>query len=63
MNKNLKILPSMVKDKVGAEVTFNSDKVMLCYITITSTSNTLKNLLVHSNYYSFYTNQESNDKK
>ena len=36
---------------------------MLCYTTITSTSNTLKNLLVNSNYHSSYTNQELNDKK
>ena len=54
---NLKRLPSLVKDRVGAEVTINSDKVMLCYTTIPSTSNTLKNLLVNSNYHSSYTNQ------
>ena len=49
--KTLKRLPSQVKDRVGAEVTFNSDKVVLCYTTIPSTSNTLKNLLVSSNYH------------
>ena len=58
---NLKRLPSLVNDRVGAEVTINSDKVMLCYTTIPSTSNTLNNLLVNSNYHSSYTNQEFND--
>ena len=37
--------------------------VVLCYTTIPSTSNTLKNLLAHSNYHSFYTTQEFNTKK
>ena len=60
---NLKRLTYLVKDIVGAEVTINSDKVMLCYTTIPSTSNTLKNLLFNSNYHSSYTNQEFNDKK
>ena len=46
----LKRLPSQVKDRVGAEVAVNSDLVMLCYTTIPSTSNKLKNLLVNSNY-------------
>ena len=47
--KKLKRLPSEVKDRVGAEVTVNSDQVMICYTTIPSTSNTLKNLLVNAN--------------
>ena len=42
----LKRLPSQVKERVGSEVTVNSDLVMICYTTIPSTSNTLKNLLV-----------------
>ena len=62
MKKILKI-PSLVKDRVGAEVSVNSDLVMLCYTTIPSNSNTLKNLLVNSNYHWSYTNQEFNDKK
>ena len=61
--KHLKRLPYQVKDRVGAEVTINSDNVMICYTTITSTSDTLKNLLVNSNYHSSYINQEFNDKK
>ena len=60
---NLKRLPSQVKDRVGAEVTVNLDKVMIWYTNIPSTSNTLKNFLVNSNYHSSYTNQELNDKK
>ena len=38
----------MVKDRVGAEVSVDPDLVMLCYTTITYTSNTLKNMLVYS---------------
>ena len=36
---------------------------MIFSTTIPSTSNTLKNLLVNSNYHSSYTNKEFNDKK
>ena len=36
-----KKLPFLVNDRVGAEVKVNSDLVMICYTTITSTSNTL----------------------
>ena len=54
---NLKIFPSEVKYRVGAEVTVNSDKVMICSTNIPSTSNTLKKCLVKSNYHSSYTNQ------
>ena len=61
--ENLKRIPSQVKDRVGAEVTFNSDKVMLCYTTIPPTSNTMKNLLVNSNYHLSYTNEDFNDRK
>ena len=61
--KNLKRLPSEVKYRVYAEITVNSDRVMICSTTIPSTSNTLKNLLVKSNSHSSYTNQEFNDKK
>ena len=55
--KHLKRIPYQVEDRVGAEGTVNSDKVMICSTTITSTSNKLKNLLVNSNYHSSYTNQ------
>ena len=36
---------------------------MLCFITIPSTSNTLKNLLINSNYHSSYSTIELNTKK
>ena len=52
-----KRLPSEVKDIVSAEVTVNSEKVIICSTTITSTSNTLTNLLVNAISYSFYTNK------
>ena len=53
----------MVKERVGAEVKKNTDLVMLCYTTITSTSNTLKNLVINSNYHSSYSTEEFNTKK
>ena len=39
---NLKRLPSQVKDRVGAEVTIDSEKFMPSYTTITSPSVYLK---------------------
>ena len=57
---NLKTLPVRVKDRVGAELKVNSDLVMLCYTTITSTSNTLKNLVISSNYHSSYSTEKFN---
>ena len=53
----------MVKERVGSEVKVNTDLVMLCYTTITSTSNTLKNLVINSNYHSSYSTEELNTKK
>ena len=53
----------MAKEIVGAEVKVNKDLVMLCYTTITSTSNTPKNLVINSNYHSSYSTQEFNTKK
>ena len=45
---HFKKLPSEVKDRVGAEVAVNNNLVMLCFTTIPSTSNTLKNFLINS---------------
>ena len=53
----------MVMERVGAEVKVNTDLVMLCYTTIISTSNTLKNSVVNSNYHSSYSTEELNTKK
>ena len=53
----------MVKERFGSEVKVKSDLVMLCYTTITSTLNTLKNLVINSNYHLSYSTQEFNNKK
>ena len=53
----------MVKDRVGSEVKVNSDLVMLCYTTITSTSNTLKNLYISKDYHSSYSTEKFNTEK
>ena len=45
-DNNLEKLPNEVKERINEEETENSDKVMTCITTITSTSNTLKNLVV-----------------
>ena len=60
---HLNKLPLKVKKRVSAEVKVNTDLVMLCYTTITSTSNTLKNLVINSNYHSSYSTEEFNTKK
>ena len=57
---SFKKIPLLVKEIVGAEVKVNSDLVMLCYTTITSTSNTLKNLVISSNDNSSYLTEKFN---
>ena len=52
----------MVKEIVGAEEKVNTDLVMLCYTTITPTSNTMKYLIINSNYHSSYSTEELNTK-
>ena len=47
---NLEKLPDKDKDRIHAEDTYNSDKVVMCITTIPSTSNTLKNLAVNKNF-------------
>ena len=54
---HFKKLPSKVKERVGAELKINTGLVMLCFTTITSTSNKLKNLVINSNYHSSYSTQ------
>ena len=51
---NLKSLPDKIKNRVGAEVKVNTDLVMLCHTTITSTTYTLKNLYISRDYHSSY---------
>ena len=60
---HLKKPPLLVKDRVVAEVKVNSDLVMLCYITITSTSYTLKNLYISKDYHSYYSTEHFNTEK
>ena len=59
---NLKTLPVRVKDRAGAELKVNSDLAMICYTTITPTSNTMKYLIINSNYHSSYSTEEFNTK-
>ena len=60
---NLKKFPVRVKDRVGAELKANSDLVMLCYTTITSTSNTLKKLYISKDYHSSYSTDNFKNQK
>ena len=60
---NLNILPLSAKQRVGAQVKVNSDKVMICKTTIISTSNTLKNLVISSYYHSSYSTEKFNSEK
>ena len=46
--------PDLVKERVGAVKIENTDLVMQCSTTITSTSTTLKNLYIGTQYHSFY---------
>ena len=61
--KDIKKTPSEVKDRVGAELAVETYLVILCFTTKPSTSNILKNLVINSNYHSFYSTRESNTKK
>ena len=56
-------LQNEAKDIIHAEDKENSDKFMTCTTTISSTSNTLQNLVVNRIFHSSYIQRESNDKK
>ena len=56
----LERLPSEIKYRIGAELTDNSEKIMICFTTFPSTSN---KMLVNSSSRSSYTKKEFNDKK
>ena len=60
---NLEKLPNDVKQRTHAEETYDSEKFMTCINTITSTSNTLKNLVVNKILNASYIQTEFNDKK
>ena len=51
---NLAELPNDVKQRTHEEETYNSEKLMTFINTIPSTSNTLKNLLLHKILHSSY---------
>ena len=58
-----KKIPKNVKERVGADSEVNTNLVMLCHTTITSTSSTLKNLYIGKDYHSFYSTDNYNDHK
>ena len=60
---NLEKLPIEVKQIIHAKYTDNSDKVMVCYTTIPSTSNKLNNLAVNTSFNYSYIQKEFNDRK
>ena len=62
-SNNLAKLKNKVKQRIHAEVTYNSDYVMTCIIKIPSTSNTLKKLLLHKSLHYSYIQTEYNDKE
>ena len=57
MTKIIKKTPKPVKERVGADLEVNTDLVMLCHTTITSTSSTLKKLYIGKDYHSFYSTE------
>ena len=50
----MKKIPDLVKERVGVVLSENTDLVMQCSTTITSTSNMLKNLYIGTQYHSSY---------
>ena len=61
-DNNLVKLPNDVKQRPHAEETDNSDKAVTCINTITSTSNTLKNLVWNKSLHSSCIQTWFNDK-
>ena len=47
-------IPDLVKERVGVVLSENTDLVMQCSTTITSTSTTLKNLYIGTEYHESY---------
>ena len=59
----MKKLPSEVKQRIHAEDTDNSDKVMICLTKIPSTSKTLNKFAVNTRFHYSYIQKEFNDRK
>ena len=55
-------IPDLVKERFGAVLTENTDLVMLFRTTITSTSSTLKNLYIGTQYHPLYLTGNYSDK-
>ena len=51
----------LVKERVGVVLSENTDLVMQCSTTITSTSTTLKNLYIGTQYHSLYSTDNYSD--
>ena len=60
---SLEIFSNEVKLRILAEEINNSDYIMTCINTITSTSHTLKKLLLHESVNSSYNQTEFNDEE
>ena len=60
---HLNKLPKLVQQRVGAKPKVNSDLVMLCKTTIISTSNTLKNLYISTDYHFSYSTEKFNTER
>ena len=58
---HLEKIPENVKERVGAEMEMNTNLVMICHTTITSTSYTLKNLYIGKDCHSLYLTDDYND--
>ena len=52
-----------MQQRVGAEPKVNSDLVILCKTTIISSSNTLKNLFISSEYHESFSTKKFNTEK
>ena len=62
-DNNLAKLLNEVLQRINAEETDHSDKVTTCINTISSTSNTLKNLLLNKSLHYFHIKTYFNDKE
>ena len=60
-SSDLKDVPLRVKQLINAENIQNNDTIMMCYIEIPSTSNTLKIITICSNLLKLYSSMYYND--
>ena len=62
-SNHLKKVLNLVKQRINAEETHDSNYVMTCITTIPYISNNLKKLLLHSSLHSSFFNTKYNDKE